>query len=683
MKTRTFFLNVQRWWWLVNWVLIAQIPGEEPADLPEIEENQVVTAQFRPESAKDSVIEVLVFDRAEIEARSAANLRELFVQEPLMEMVQHSVFGTSLRINGTSHEHVQILVDGMPAIGRLDGILDLEQFSLSGIDRVELIRGPASVYYGTDSLGGVVNLITGTPAREGPTVELSSDYRDVGDRHHRLGLALSRGAHVFSLDVNRRDFEGSGRDQGRRLTWAERRQDGLRFKWQTRFAGMSLRYLGSIFDETLMDLGTLTAGRGLDYEYRTQRTEHQVSLVGQLNALTYAEVNLGYATYERGRSAVPYFAETDDHGAPLPRDPDFDNQFDLIKVRGMLSWERLFAIEPLAAQIGMDVSLESGSGGRLAQGGAEAEDRALFAGLRWENRAGLSLQPMVRLIDNSLYPAPVTPALHLKYAPHDRLDWRATYARGFRGPSLKQLFLDFSVAAGPLRYQISGNPNLEAERGHHLTSSLRTRLLDRSDWRMSLEVSGFYSDVRDLITLSEAQPDPDQAGLLRRRYINIQQHRGHGATLGLQADYRETGLAVTLARSRTGNYFAADPDASGFSDRWDVSGRFVQHLKRRDMTFLLMFKHIGDQPAYLEVAGGGGQGDSIRRVEIKAYSLLDLTWSRHWPNRGWRLHGGAMNLLDVKRQDALDLGAQRAHAENHIDWGRNFRLGLAYQWPRR
>jgi outer membrane receptor for ferrienterochelin and colicins len=70
------------------------------------------------------------------------------------------VYGSSVSINGISGEGVKILVNGVPMVGRIDGKIDISQINLTNVERIEIVKGPQSVIYGTDALGGVINIIT-------------------------------------------------------------------------------------------------------------------------------------------------------------------------------------------------------------------------------------------------------------------------------------------------------------------------------------------------------------------------------------------------------------------------------------------------------------------------------------------------------------------------------------------
>ncbi|NJK87275.1 MAG: TonB-dependent receptor plug domain-containing protein [Bacteroidales bacterium] len=125
-------------------------------DLDEV----IFTGQVSPRKSEQSVYKVTVMNRQEIEQKAAQNLSGLLNNELNINLSQQGVLGKTLSINGLSGEHIKILVDGIPVSGRQNGIIDLDQLNLNSIDHIEIIEGPLSVLYGSNALGGVINLIT-------------------------------------------------------------------------------------------------------------------------------------------------------------------------------------------------------------------------------------------------------------------------------------------------------------------------------------------------------------------------------------------------------------------------------------------------------------------------------------------------------------------------------------------
>src|SRR5690606_10352774 len=90
---------------------------------------------------------------------------------------------------------------------------------------------------------------------------------------------------------------------------------------------------------------------------------------------------------------------------------------------------------------------------------------------------------------------PVIPSLNAKWAINNHLYFRASYARGFRSPSLRELYFNFFDAS----HQLIGNENLEAETSNSFNASFSWGKTSPSKVFYSAVLGGFYNDVKNLI----------------------------------------------------------------------------------------------------------------------------------------------------------------------------------------
>ena len=145
---------------------------EIPNDLEEF----VVTGEYEKTSTSNSVQKVRVLDQKRIQAQGAVNLKDLLSNELNVRISQDNILGAGLSLQGISGQNIKILIDGVPVVGRVNGNIDLTQLNLNNIERVEIIEGPMSVVYGTDALGGVINLISKKPAKASVSGNLQSYF---------------------------------------------------------------------------------------------------------------------------------------------------------------------------------------------------------------------------------------------------------------------------------------------------------------------------------------------------------------------------------------------------------------------------------------------------------------------------------------------------------------------------
>ncbi|MEX5385022.1 TonB-dependent vitamin B12 receptor BtuB [Cronobacter muytjensii] len=153
----------------------------------------VVTANRFQQPVNTVLAPVTVVTRNDIERWQSRSLTDVMRRLPGVDVSQNGGMGqaSSLFIRGTSSSHVLILVDGIRLNqAGVSGSSDLNQFPVAMVQRVEYIRGPRSAVYGSDAIGGVVNIIT-TPEKTGTTLDAgvgSNGYQNYGiSMRQRLG----------------------------------------------------------------------------------------------------------------------------------------------------------------------------------------------------------------------------------------------------------------------------------------------------------------------------------------------------------------------------------------------------------------------------------------------------------------------------------------------------------------
>ncbi|RZK97988.1 MAG: TonB-dependent receptor, partial [Hymenobacter sp.] len=121
----------------------------------------VVTATRTEKSLQDVAIPVSVVSAKQIKSMGSLRLGDVLREQTGLSLVNDH--GQGIQMQGLNSEYTLILVDGEPLIGRTAGTLDLTRVAVGNIQRVEVVKGPASALWGSDALAGVVNIITQKP----------------------------------------------------------------------------------------------------------------------------------------------------------------------------------------------------------------------------------------------------------------------------------------------------------------------------------------------------------------------------------------------------------------------------------------------------------------------------------------------------------------------------------------
>jgi vitamin B12 transporter len=156
----------------------------------------VVTGTRTPQRVDRALAETTVIDRAQIEAATGRTLAELLAREPGVQIDSNGGAGksASVRLRGLESRHTLLLIDGVRYGSATLGTPSWENIPLDAIERIEIVRGPLSGLYGSDAVGGVVQVFT-----RGGTAGVKPDaaLRAGSHRHGEAAAGLRFGAGAF------------------------------------------------------------------------------------------------------------------------------------------------------------------------------------------------------------------------------------------------------------------------------------------------------------------------------------------------------------------------------------------------------------------------------------------------------------------------------------------------------
>jgi outer membrane receptor for ferrienterochelin and colicins len=124
-----------------------------------------------------------------IDAQGANTLNDVLRNQLNMQVQNDGLLGSSLSMQGFSSDKVKILLDGIAINGRENGSIDLSQIDLQNVARIEVIQGPMSVVYGTDAVGGIINIITNKNPRTQFTI--TNQFESIGKYNLHVQLSLN------------------------------------------------------------------------------------------------------------------------------------------------------------------------------------------------------------------------------------------------------------------------------------------------------------------------------------------------------------------------------------------------------------------------------------------------------------------------------------------------------------
>lgn len=180
----------------------------------------VVTAERYPIDRDKTPTSITVIDREQIEASQAQDLAELLRGIPGVDVVQSGGAGgnTALFLRGANAEHTVVYIDGVEANDPMAATrtFDFANFGVENIDSIEIVRGPQSVLYGSDAIGGVILINTKT-GRGVPSGFISAEGGSYGSSKESAVVSGGDDTAGYSFAVNQRDTDGfssAGRQYG-------------------------------------------------------------------------------------------------------------------------------------------------------------------------------------------------------------------------------------------------------------------------------------------------------------------------------------------------------------------------------------------------------------------------------------------------------------------------------------
>jgi vitamin B12 transporter len=182
--------------------------ADPPLNAPPLEET-VITATRTPTVLDNLAVPVIVITREEIERSLAGDVGELLQQHAGLEIARNGGPGqtASLFIRGTNSDHAVVMIDGVRINPGTLGGAAIQNISPETIERIEIVEGPRSALYGTDAIGGVVNIFTRAGAQRGFSGVFSGGRYGTGSAQFDGGFGLGERTNV-GFSVGRQQSDG-------------------------------------------------------------------------------------------------------------------------------------------------------------------------------------------------------------------------------------------------------------------------------------------------------------------------------------------------------------------------------------------------------------------------------------------------------------------------------------------
>lgn len=599
----------------------------------------VITGEIKPTESSKSVQNVRIITLKTIERQGAVNLGDLLSKELNVRLSNDNVLGSSMSLQGISGQNIKILLDGVPLIGRENGNIDLNQINLANIERIEIIEGPLSVIYGTDALGGVMNLISKKITLDQNSLINANAYTEsIG--HYNIG-----GGGIFKLNnvnvsanLNRNFFTGFSPNQSRVMLWKPKQQVFGSFGIHSDVSKkIRVRFKTDIFNEKIENRGSPVVNHleayAFDEYYVTNRNINSLDINFKQNENTNWNVLSSFSFYQRDK--ITYRKDLVNLESEIIPTQEANTSTSFLNFMSRGTYNKKMS-RVLNYQFGYDVNLNSAYGSKILSEKGKINDYAFFSCLEYKPNQYFILKPGFRATYNNRYPAPFVPSIQFQYGRIKNLTMRYSYGRGFRAPSLKELYLDFV----DYNHNISGNTELKSEMSDNHNLSLKYKIKIKKSQLIFIENSYFFNKIFNQIAIVAVNPVA-----LEYSYRNIDFFRSKGININMTTQNNR--FIASIGASYTGinnnAFLLVNQNKFFYTPEFRGQLSYMKSFKKYDKTtFSVYYKNNGTMSGYAL--------DDTRNVistKIQGFSLLDFTINQPLYHKKISLTVGVKNILNV------------------------------------
>jgi vitamin B12 transporter len=628
-------------------LLRAQVP-EDTVRLKEL----VVTATRLPTPPDAVVASLTTIEGEDLRARGVRFVQDALREVPGAAVVQVGSYGgvSSLFLRGGESDYVKVLVDGVP-VNQSGGAYNWANLSTDNIDRIEILRGPGSVIYGSDAVSGVVQIFT--RRGQGPiAIEGAAEAGTFGTIDGRLGVLggsrqlsysadasrfTSDGIYAFNNDYGNTVLSGSlagtlGPEADASLSV---RYHDSQYHFPTDFAGVPSDSNQSNAEKALSVGGEI--GRGLGDRYHVRLTAGASRADGEFEDRSDNAgdtLGFGFASHRESRA----------------QRGNLDGRLDAVIIPALT----LTAGVQVERETERQAGETSSNFGGIATTPDTPFDRGrttlgYYAQGVLDLASGLSVNANARVDDNSAFGTFFTyrAGAAFRFPTGTRL--RGSLGRAFKAPTFCEQFCDAPF--------VVGDSTLSPERSTSWEIGVEQ---DVAGGRISLWATYFDQHFRDMIAYdgSAAPESPN--------YFNGAAANAHGLEAGLMTTL---GTGVRISGSYTYLIANATDDAGMPSPTFAEGDRLIRRPTHSAQ--LAVRARMADRVTLGGSLSYVGRRDDVdfnqfpsQRVELEGYTLVDLNGEVELIRPGDRRPGMAAvlrveNLFDEEYQQVIGFSGRR------------------------
>ncbi len=470
----------------------------------------VLSISRSPSSIEDAPVPITVITKEQIERTASIRLQDVLIQQAGLSITNDH--GQGIQIQGLEADYVLILMDGEPMVGRSAGTLDLSRIPLGNVERIEILKGPASSIYGSEAMAGVINIITKKGSKKPITLSGDLKYATNNTWNMNVGSGFSKGKLSGRVDLNRYSTDGfdltpNTISQSTPAHSSYTVAPSLNYRISDK---LSFGVQGRYFTEDQENLVTFSFDEGDEVMNETaNQTDWSVSLIlrWKISKALRSNTRVHYTGYK----TFTDYAHLDD--GSLYDSSDFQQHYARVEQQFVA-----FLKDNHKIVTGIGVAQESVDASRYR---TEHTFQSAYAYGQYELKyKGFVFLPGARFDAHSEYTnGQLSPKLAISKGLGKKWKVKGSVGTGFKTPDFRQLYLSFTNPT--VGYSVFGSMVLDEELERlEEQGQIQSMLVDPSEMeairaesslsgqfglsykpssKLSLSFGAFHNDVKDMI----------------------------------------------------------------------------------------------------------------------------------------------------------------------------------------
>ena len=560
----------------------------------------VVTATRTPQPREALIADVSVIAAEEIKRGGQTTLVELLQQQPGVEIDNSGGTGkvSSIFLRGTNSGHVVVLIDGIRIQSATVGTTTFENLPASQIDRIEILRGPASSLYGQDAIGGVIQIFT-KKGIEGFKPYASLGFGSYDTKTGEAGVRGKVNDTSFALNLSASDIGG--------FSAVNSRDDNIDDNDAYRNLSVSFNLSQKLAEGHEIGLQFFNSDGTSRYDnfFNFSNFSSKLKLQQQTAAL-YAKnqwldfwkstLRVGFSKDKLKNYDQSFF-------------PGF-SRFDTEQTQ--INWQNDFTLPIGSLTLMYDRLEDEVKSSNVFTTNSRTNEGYVASYLA--NIGAHSLHTSLREDHNSQFGSNLTGGIGYGFSFNEQWRASASYGSAFKAPTFNDLYYPFTDFGFGFSY--AGNPNLKPEKSDNIEASLK---FQDSDSLASVTI--YQNKVRDLIA-------------------------SNGLPAGTQINLRKVTIeGLSLSASQQLGNFELNGSADIQSPRDDKTDNLLVRRANRHGKLNLAYTWHDWRWGAEVVASSSRYNDPANDFKLAGYSLINFT-GQYKINNDWSILARANNVLD-------------------------------------